>query len=108
MGFSYTAAAGRMMAGIEVACAATRPEEETATNVFFVNGKRYFHEIVRRDQKDGGIIGTINLTWTDEDGQEWCRQTGTFRIDGRGRLVRGPTLFKQATPVKSSSGGRWG
>jgi hypothetical protein len=84
MGFSYTAAAGRMMGGIEAVCAATRPQSETAANVFFGNGKRYFYEIVRKDQKDRGIVGDVFLTWEDEQGGGWARKVGTFKIDGRG------------------------
>jgi hypothetical protein len=54
MGFGYTAAAGRMMGGIEAACAATRPDSETAANVFFANGKRYFHEVAAHEGSAGG------------------------------------------------------
>lgn len=104
MGFSYTYDAGRTMGGIEESCKATRPEGEHSSNVFFANGRRYFYEITRRDQKDGGIIGEIHLTWTDEDGKEWCREVGTFKIDGKGRVVRGPALFRQALPATT---GRW-
>jgi len=109
MGFSYTYEAGRTMGGIERACAASRPDGETSSNVFFTNGRRYFYEITRRDQDDGGLRGEIHLTWTDEQGQEWCRRVGDFRIDGRGRVVRGPALFRRATPIRAGeSRGRWG
>lgn len=98
MGYSYSAAAGDKMDGIEDACKQTRPPEVTSSNVFFANGKSYFYEITRKTQKDAGIAGSIALRWTGEDGKEWCRKIGTFRIDGNGNCVRGPKLFKNAKP----------
>jgi len=89
------------MDAIEAACAQSRKEngEMKTSNFFYANGKRYFYEISRRDQPDGGIAGTINLIWTDAEGKDWCRKVGTFRIDGKGRVVRGPKLFREAKPV---------
>jgi hypothetical protein len=95
MGWCYAADAGRTLERVEAACRATRGEGETSSNVFRANGKRYFYQVTHRSQADGGICGTVWLTWEDEDG-EWARQVSSFRIDGRGRVVRGPKLFKDA------------
>lgn len=95
MGWSCTRKAAETLEAIETACAATRPPEMTTSNMFFTNGKQYFYEVSRRDQTDGGIAGIINLTWT-ENWQDWCRQVGSFRIDGQGTVVRGPALFRKA------------
>ena len=65
---------------------------EKSSNVFWgPRGKRYFWEITRRDQWDGGICGTIHL-----DLGAVCRKAGTFRIDGGGKLSRGPAFFRNA------------
>lgn len=96
MGWSYTAVAGRTLERIENACRASRKGSgETSSNVYFIGGKCYFYEVTRCDQTDGGIVGTINLSWDNEQGS-WAREVGTFRIDGKGKVVRGPKLFKDA------------
>jgi len=95
MGWSCSRAADRTIDAIETACSRSRLENkgDAVSNVFYTNGKRYFYEISRRDQPDGGIAGAIFLSPPDVD---WCRKVGTFRIDGAGRVVRGPALFKRA------------
>jgi hypothetical protein len=93
MGWLCTTAAARTMEVIAAACAASRKQhgEQQTSNVFFANRQRYFYEISRRDQSDGGIAGTIYLCL----GEDHCRKVSTFRIDGAGRVVRGPALFKR-------------
>lgn len=76
---------------IEAACRATRPGEPSSNN-FTVNGRTYFHEMVRKDQPDHGIRGAIWLHVSPTH----CRRVGYFRIDGQGRCERGPKLFKEA------------
>ncbi len=91
VGYSYSAAASRTMDKIEAACRATRPGE-ASSNAYFVNGRRYFFEVVRRDQPDGGLRGAIWLCI----GETHARRVGYFRINGNGRVERGPKLFKEA------------
>ena len=97
MGWICTPLADRTMAAIAAACQATRePHGDQCGNAFYANGKRYFYEITRRDQKDRGIAGVIHLCVGDDE----CRPVGRFRIAGNGAVVRGPALFKKAKPVK--------
>jgi hypothetical protein len=96
MGFSYTQAAGRTMEAIEAACKRARQPGETSTNEFWEGRARYFFEIDRQDQPDGGIRGEVHLTWDNAKGTGWARLVSTFAIDGRGRVVRGPALFHKA------------
>ncbi len=95
MGFSYTFAAGVTMTKIERACMASRhgKEDEKISNVFHANGRSYFYELRRRDRADGGLGGEIRLYLPDG---VHVRKVGTFRIDGKGRVVRGPALFRDA------------
>jgi hypothetical protein len=103
MGFSVTVEAARAMDAVEAACAASRtPYGEVTSNVFFANGRRYFYEVTRRDQPDGGIAGTVFLA---PPGSPYCIAVGRFRIAGAGRVIRGPALFRRAKP---HAGGRWG
>jgi hypothetical protein len=111
MGWSYTATAGRTMDKIAEACKRTRvgTQDETTSNVFRVAGKRYFYEVERQDQTDGGIVGEIWQSY-ERDRQSFARRTGVFRIDGQGRFVRGPKLFREAadTTFPTGNGGQWG
>jgi hypothetical protein len=95
MGWSHTQAAGRTLDRIEEACSRSRLANGggATSNVFYAGGKRYFYEVSRRDQPDGGIAGAIYLSPPDAD---WARKVGTFRLDGHGDVVRGPGLFKRA------------
>ena len=66
------------------------------SNNYRANGKLYFWEIVRRDQKDGGIRGEIWLTVDVDHGVlgGTCKKVGDFAIHGNGKLIRGPKVFK--------------
>jgi hypothetical protein len=93
MGWSSSQAASRTMDAIEQACRKQQAAlGNPSSNVFFVGDRRYFYEVTRRDQPDGGICGSIQLCV----GEGYARQVGTFRIDGQGRIVRGPAFFKRA------------
>jgi hypothetical protein len=96
MGWSYTCKAGRTLDAIEEACSLSRrPHKVAVSNAFFANGKRYHYEVSRRDMPDGGIAGAVFLSLSETT----CRQVGRFRIDGRGYVVRGPKLFRDAPPT---------
>ena len=100
MGYSYTYAASAAMDRIERACKASREQrsdDDGASNTFFANGKRYFYELRRRDRPDGGLGGEIWVTLPDG---VHCRKVGTFVIDGRGRVLRGPALFRNAASTR--------
>lgn len=92
MGWCCSTAADETLARIERAAAVSREGTgERSHNVFYCGGRRYFFEVTRRDQVDGGITGAIFLTEGD-----MARKVGSFKIDGRGRLIRGPKLFRDA------------
>jgi hypothetical protein len=81
------------MDAIEAACRRTQASwNEPTSNRFFANGNLYFYEVTRRDQRDLGVAGAIYLCLPDN----YARKVGTFRIDGKGRVVRGPKLFRTA------------
>jgi hypothetical protein len=102
MGWGYRQTAGRTLDAIEAACEASRGGTgETASNVFFARGRRYFYQVTRRGLPDGGISGAVYLA---PEGADWCRKVGAFRVDGEGRVVRGPALFRLAGAVPA---GRW-
>lgn len=108
MGYSYTELAGRVMDAVEAACRESRrgKGEEQSSNVFYSGDKHYFFEVTRKDRKDGGVGGTIHLAWDDDKGS-WARQVGTFAIDGSGKLLRGPALFKRAVEAYWAKQPKW-
>lgn len=61
-------------------------------NVFESNGDRYFFETSNVEHADGAITGEI---WKFV-GEDKARKTGTFRIDGYGKVIRGPKVLKDA------------
>jgi len=101
MGWSHTAAAGRTLAAIEAACTATRKGTKyTSTNVFIERGVVYFHEVEMKDQDDDGIRGEI----FEFVGDTMAHEAGHFHIDGDGKVLSGPDLFKQAVRRKTGKG----
>lgn len=85
MGFGYTNKAGDVLDRFEA-----KHCIHGSSNVFHNNGNRYFFEVTRRDQKDGGICGSIHKFLPGN----MARQTGTFRINGDGTVKRGPKILK--------------
>lgn len=93
MGWSCRTDAARTMQTIENACRRQQSElGNPSSNVFISGEATYFYEISRRDQTDGGISGAI---W-QYVGETHARKSGSFRISGDGKLVRGPAFFRKA------------
>jgi hypothetical protein len=98
VGWSCTARAHEALEKIRAACKQTQ-KDDPSSNAFHIGGKRYFYEVTRRDQPDGGVSGTLWLCV----GEHHAWKVGTFRIDGQGEVVRGPKLFRDA--VSGNRGG---
>ena len=85
MGYCYTHKAGRVLERF-----AAEHCTDGSSNVYSHRGGRYFFEVTRRDQPDGGIRGTIHRFV----GNSRARKVGTFAIDGQGKVLRGPSIMK--------------
>ncbi len=102
MGWCCSQAAADTMDRIRAACKRSQQQagldiSEGGSNAFFLpNGSSYFFEITRRDQPDMGIRGTV----CKDTAPGWCRRAGSFHIDGKGRVVRGPAFFKRAAATE--------
>lgn len=91
MGFGYTNDAGRVLDAID---AQVRKESdargERSSNVYQdARGNRYFYEVARKDQPDGGIRGTVHKMV----GESQAIRVGYFQVTGDGRLLRAPGHF---------------
>ena len=93
MGWSCSKAANDVLRSWTQACVL----ETGSQNTFLSGGKKYFYELSRVEHDDGAITGTIQRVVRElTDGRSWCRRTDSFRIDGGGRVVRGPKSLKDA------------
>lgn len=59
-------------------------------NTFKVGEKSYFFENSRKEHVDGAITGTI---WRILDNGK-ARRSGSFRIEGDGKIKRAPAILK--------------
>jgi hypothetical protein len=102
MGWSYSQAAGRTLDAIEAACKASREGTgETAANVFFARGRRYFYQVSRREMNDGGISGTVYLA---PPGEGWCRKAGGSASTGGGEWSAAPPCSARRWPCRRAGG----
>lgn len=91
MGYGYTTDAGRVLDRID---AQVRKEAEARgekpSNVYQdAKGNRYFYEVARKDQPDGGIRGSIHKFV----GENLAKRVGGFHITGDGRVMNAPGHF---------------
>ena len=82
MGYCTTREAGRTLDLLDAYCR----KQDGSSNVWTYKGKKYFYDITRADQPDGGICGSVALCLPDN----MCREVGRFKIDGEGNVVRFP------------------
>lgn len=103
MGFSYRTDAGRVEKAWQEGCRA----QTGSSNTFEDKGVRYFYELSRRDQPDGGICGTIWKSVPPPVGKDgdYYSKVGTFKIDGNGNIVRAPRKLKEFAAEKNRSPG---
>jgi hypothetical protein len=66
-----------------------------SSNKYEANGNEYFFETSRTEHGDGAITGQI---WKYlKDGSGRVTKSGSFRIEGDGKISRGPAIFKKMT-----------
>jgi hypothetical protein len=98
MGWSCTASASRVLDRWTKACIDSTGSQNTwrelSTDI------EYFWETSRTEHSDGAITGRIfkmirmgNLVNPNEN---YCRPSGTFRIEGDGTITRAPKFLKNA------------
>ena len=71
--------------------------ETGSQNVYTTARGKYIWEVSRTEHYDGAITGTVlKVTRTTEDGREWVKPAGSWRIEGDGTVSRGPASLKAA------------
>ena len=88
MGWSCGAKAGNVMDAWMDACYNQTGQQ----NVFLSGGYKYFFEVSNKEHRDGAITGTI---WKYLPDGEHVRRSGTFRIEGNGKVTRAPAFLKK-------------
>jgi hypothetical protein len=86
MGWSSTKAAGDVIDRWSNKCL----QQTNQQNVYILDGRRYFFEVIRKEHADGAITGEI---WKYVN-ETHANQVGTFRIEGDGVVSRGPQILK--------------
>ena len=89
MGWSCRADASKTLEAIEDACF----KQSGASNVFSTSDGKYFFELSQKEYDDGAITGAIHK-WIP--GTTLVQKNGSFRIEGNGRVSRGPKFLKDA------------
>ena len=82
MGFSYTNKAGQVLDQMT--------SKDGPSNEVKVGVRRFFWEVDRVDQPDGGIKGSIY-----EIAHGMAEHKGRFHIDGKG-VIKAPLFFRKA------------
>jgi hypothetical protein len=90
MGWGCRREAGLRLDAISAACVA----QTGSSNTFKVGADTYFYE-TGREQGDGAITGTIQKFV----GEDKCRRSGGFRIEGDGKMTRGPAFMKNVPAI---------
>ena len=90
MGWSCRADASAVLNRITTGCVARSKSQ----NVWIEGGRAWMFELSRVEHDDGAITGSIH-EFTDL-GLSHARRVGGFRIEGDGRIARGPGWFKAA------------
>ena len=86
MGWSCGTNAARRLNAIRGACV----DQTGSSNVYEVDGIRYYFEVSRVEHHDGAITGAIYRSIDDK-----CFvKSGSFRIEGDGKMNRGPKFMK--------------
>lgn len=88
MGWSCNMAAGYALDRVKDACVSSTG----SSNVWEERGQRYFFETSRTEHRDGAITGSV---WRSVS-ETTCRRAGAFRIEGDGRISRGPAFMRRA------------
>lgn len=101
MGYSKSREAGRTLDLLDTLCR----QQNKSSNTWEYKGKKYFYDITRKDQPDGGVRGTVH----ECIGDEFAKQVGYFNIDGDGIIVKFPgwptdLIAKPVTKKRSSYG----
>lgn len=86
MGWSCNRDAALTMDAMTALCI----KQTGSSNKFNANGSEYFFQ-TGREQSDGAICGTIYRYLSDG---VYVRKSGGFRIEGDGKISRGPKIFK--------------
>lgn len=86
MGWSSSKAAGDVLDCWSDFCR----KQTGSSNVFMVGDKRYFFEASRKEHSDGAITGDI-MKYVSET---HVRKTDSFRIEGNGKVSRGPKILR--------------
>lgn len=98
MGWSCNMAAAEALDRVKDACVRSTGQ----TNVWEERGQRYFFEASRTEHHDGAITGSVWRSVPSLLGpsETTCRRVGSFRIEGDGRMSRGPA-FMRGTSVRA-------
>ena len=91
MSYSCTASAS----DIERTWADVCYKQTGSSNVYEVDGKRYFYD-VGREQRDGAVTGSVFRMAGDGS----CVRAGTFRIEPDGTVARFPIGFRKVIGKK--------
>jgi hypothetical protein len=90
MGWSCRRDAGLRLDAISAACIA----QTGSSNIFKVGNDTYFWE-TGKEQRDGAITGSVNKFI----GEDKCRRSGGFRIEGDGTMKRGPKWMQNVPAI---------
>lgn len=93
MGWSCSSDAYKTMEKWTQACRSATGSQ----NEFVVDGARFFWEMSRREHDDGAITGSVQKIVRVEGTRMWAEKSGTFRIEGNGRVTRAPKFLKAAS-----------
>ena len=93
MGWSCRADAMKTLTKIMETLCGKDPRTSAWRNTWQEGGQSYLFEAGRREHADGAITGML-YRMTDS---VHAVRVGTFRIEGDGRLSRGPASWRRAT-----------
>lgn len=90
MGWSCNRDAGIMLDIITEACLA----DTGVSNVYRSKGKKYMIETSNKEHRDGAITGKV-WRFDGPDSMGTIKPAGSFRIEGNGRVSRGPSFMRE-------------
>ena len=93
MGWSCARAAAWVLDSFSKACL----EQSGSQNNYEVKGKKYFFERSNVEHRDGAITGIV---WKFLPDGEHIKRSGSFRVEGDGKVTRAPAFLKAAAKVK--------
>ena len=105
MGWSCGREAGKTLERWMDACM----ENAGSSNVFHTAKGSFMYETSRTEHSDGAITGSVSrITGAAPGGAIYARRSGSFRIEGDGKVSKAPAFLKKAaqTPTFVERNGR--